>query len=458
MPNCSTGIWSMMIAGSLLLPVTTVRAQEDGDDPEESPSDPVEDLQRQMHALQAELEALKEQVSEDELERLVERAEAASNAAPEEARPEDRVFLSGAEAMQVSNPEISVAGDFLAALVVDEGLRAGRPEGTGLPLRAMSIDIRSVLDPYSKMRAAVEILPDPEEPIALEELYISWYGVVPSLSLSLGRFRHQFGVLNRWHAHDLDQTEYPLALQSVLGDEGLSGDGVSVQWFMPRLWAHANELRIDVVDGNNPYLFSGERFAVPAVLGRLKNYWDLSESTYLELGLSGAFGFNNPVAREETAAEAEARGEDPEGTEYIPSMVDDGWARTVVAGADLTLYWSPLKRARYRSLTWRSEFYYAQKEDAATAEWDRAWGVYSYLQGQAGAAWFLGVRGDLARPMEDTAAPLVWGVTPYVTFWQSEFVFLRLEYNLVHGVSATAEHRVAFQVSWAAGPHKHEKY
>jgi len=448
----------MVGAGLLLLPMVAASAQEGGDEEDEASADQVEELLQRVDALQAELEALQDQVAEDEIERLVERAEAAANAPPEESRPEDRVFLSGAEAMQVSNPEISVAGDFLAALVIDDDLRSGQPEGTGLPLRAMSIDVRSVLDPYSKTRAAVAILPDPEEPIALEELYISWYGLVPSLSLTVGRFRHQFGVLNRWHEHDLDQTDFPLAMRSVLGDEGLAGDGVSLQWFMPRLWAHANELRIDVVDGSNPHLFSGERFAVPAVLGRLKNYWDLSESTYLELGLSGAFGFNNPIAREETTAEAEARGMDPEDDDYVPLMIDDGWAKTVVAGADLTLYWSPLMRARYRSLTWRSEVYYAQKEDPATAEWDRAWGVYSYLQGQAGAAWFVGVRGDLARPMESAAAPVVWGVTPYVTFWQSEFVFLRLEYNFVHGVAASPEHRIAFQVSWAAGPHKHEKY
>ena len=425
---------------------------EDGDEP-----DDLESLRERLQQLEQELAEVKEQLAEDELRELIERAEMAASAPPEEERPEDRTFVAASQSLQVTNPEISVAGDFLAELVIDDAFRDGEPIGTGMPIRAMSVDIRSVLDPYSTAKIAVEFLPDPEEPVALEEIYITWSGLVPSMSLSVGRFRHEFGVINRWHEHDLDQTMYPLAMRQVIGDEGLSGDGISLKWFMPRLWAHANELRVDVVDGNHPALFSGERFQAPAVLGRLKNYWDLNEATYLELGLSGAFGANNPLERSETRDEATARGADPAAADYEAAMVDQGWGKTVAAGVDLTLFWNPPKRARYRSFTWRSELYYLQKQQE-TEGWDRGWGVYSYLQFQPGAGWYMGVRGDLAHPIEPEAKPWVWAVTPYVTFWQSEFVFLRLEYGHTQGLGEHPEHRVAFQVSWAAGPHKHEKY
>ena len=33
----------------------------------------------------------------------------------------------------------------------------------------------------------------------------------------MGKFRQNFGILNRWHEHDLDQTSYPLALTQTLG-------------------------------------------------------------------------------------------------------------------------------------------------------------------------------------------------------------------------------------------------
>src|SRR2546421_5445169 len=34
----------------------------------------------------------------------------------------------------------------------------------------------------------------------------------------VGKFRQQFGELNRWHLHAVPETEYPLALTSYLGD------------------------------------------------------------------------------------------------------------------------------------------------------------------------------------------------------------------------------------------------
>ena len=449
-----TGLVAGLVLGG---PAFSQEEDTDGSQEDVEADEDALELEKRLQTLEEELRQLKEQQAEDELQRLIDKAEMLANAPPEAERPEDRTFVAAGRSLQASNPEISVAGDFVAALVIDDAFRAGEPLGTGLPIRALSMDIRAVLDPYSSTKIAIGILPDPEEPLALEELYITWFGRIPSLSLSVGRFRHQFGVVNRWHEHDLDQTMYPLAMRQVLGDEGLAGDGLSIKWFMPRLWAHANELSFDVVDGNNPTLFSGERFAVPAFLGRLKNYWDLSEATYLELGMSGGFGFNNPLEREETPAEAVDRGADPDDPLYEPELMDEGWGKTVVAGADLTLFWSPPKRAKYRSLTWRSELFYLQKQ-GELGDWARGWGVYSYLQVQPGAGWFVGVRGDVARPIDPEFAQTVWGVTPYVTFWQSEFVFLRLEYGFTQGLGIGPDHRVAFQISWAAGPHKHEKY
>lgn len=437
-------------------PAAFAQQDEDGEEAEDT-GDAGEELETRVQELEQQLAELQEKMAEDELQRLVELAEQAANAPPEEARPEDRVFVAGSRSLQATNPEISVVGDFVAGLTINDDIKNGEPVGTGFPIRALSLDIRSVLDPYSTTKIAAEILPDPEEPIALEEMYITWHGAVPSLSLSVGRFRQQFGVVNRWHEHDLEQVNHPLAMTQVIGDEGLAGDGLSLRWFMPRLWAHANELTVDVTDGNNEFLYSGERFAVPAFTGHLKNYWDLSRATYLELGLSGAMGWNNPIARAETYEEAVARGADPDAGDYEAAMVDDGWSKTVVAGADLTLFWNPPQKAKYRSFTWRSEFYYVQKEDVL-GDWTRAWGAYSYVQVQPGAGWFLGVRGDVAHPLVPAADEIVWDVVPYVTWWQSEFVFLRLEYGLTRGLTPTPEHRIAFQISWAAGPHKHERY
>jgi hypothetical protein len=283
-------------------------------------------------------------------------------------------------------------------------------------------------------------------------VYVSWVGLVPSLSFSVGRFRQTFGVLNRWHEHDLDQTQYPMALEWVLGEEGLAGDGVALTWLMPSLWAHANALTVEVVDGSNPTLFAGEHFSVPSALAHLKNYYDLTDSLYLELGLTGMLGVNNRRGLADGSA-----------------LIDEPWRSTVVAGADLTVLWSPLQRAKYESFVWRSEFFYVNKQlpDGGSQSYLHAGGLYSYVQYQLSERWFVGLRGDVALPTVRENDRVAWGVVPYVTFWQSEFVYLRLEYR--HGQNAPyqtpqdtlgqrMDNRLLLQIDFAAGPHKHEKY
>jgi len=267
--------------------------------------------------------------------------------------------------------------------------------------------------------------------------------VIPSVSFYLGRFRQEIGVVNRWHEHDLDQTGYPLVLDELLGEGGMTGDGVGLTWHMGGWWAHANELTLQVADGYNERLFSGEHFSVPTVLAHLKSYYDLNEDTYLELGLSGMFGGNHRRGYEV---------EDKPG-----ELFDEHWRSTWVAGADLTVFWEPLQQAKYYNVTWRTEFLYADKEIKG-GDVERGWGLYSYLQAKVNPAWFVGVRGDLVEPLERERDQYIWQVVPYITFWQSEFVYLRLEGRYGDNFDHGRESRILFQLDFAAGPHKHEKY
>jgi len=441
-----------------LIPTTPATAQEEAP-PASAPSAELEALRHRVEALERELTATRDKVEESELEKIVKEAETEAKAPEEQADPSKREFLWGALALQKLNPEISVSADFTAQLVLDdEGqFYAGRDDRSSMPIRELGLHMQHVLDPYSLFKASICFIPWPDAEVELEEVYITWFGIVPSLSLTVGRFRNTFGVVNRWHEHDLDQVEYPMALELALGPGGLSGSGVSVKWFMPPLWAHANELTIEITDGENETLYAGEHFSVPTASGRLKSYYDLTESTYLELGLSGAVGVNN------------RRG-------YVPpgggELRDEPWRRTLVFGADLTLQWSPLQRAKYRSFTWRTEWFYVNKEtpDDLIDGVRESWGLYSYLDYQLSTRLFAGVRFDAAlptirRPYEDR--DVAWDIVPYITFWQSEFVYLRLEYR--HGrnipyqsedgtLGRRTDNRVLLQIDFAAGPHKHEKY
>ncbi len=429
------------------LGATTASAQPPA--PADAPP-PAASTEVRLGELEGRLDALDERLEAEALERMVQEAESEARAGEEESAS-TREFLEGSLALQKLNPELTLSADVVAALVIDgDAFYAGPDDRSGLPVREVGLHLQHVLDPYSMFKSAFAI--SPSGGLALEEVYVTWSGLVPSVSLTVGRFRQGFGVLNRWHEHDLDQTEYPLALTLVLGEEGLVGNGVALKWMMPALWAHANELGIEIVDGTNEQLFAGEYFSVPTALAHLKSYYDLSPSTYLELGLSGMFGFNNR-----------------RGLVRDARLVDEPWRETWVGGADLTVYWSPPQQARYRSLTWRSELYWVDRELGPEVGGGRrsAYGAYSYLLGQLSARWFVGLRGDVVLPSERQRDRLVWDVVPFATFWQSEFVYLRLEYRHVQNapyVDAAGEpgrridNRVLVQLDFAAGPHKHEKY
>jgi hypothetical protein len=53
----------------------------------------------------------------------------------------------------------------------------------------------------------------------------------------------------------------------------------------------------------------------------------------------------------------------------------------------------------------------------------------------------------------------LWQVVPYLTFWQSEFVYLRFEADLIRGHNIDfRDTQIFLQINWALGPHKHEQY
>jgi hypothetical protein len=420
----------------------------------------VQALKKQIKKLELRLDQIAGQVEESELEKLTREAEAEAKAPAEEQKPEERTFLWGALALQKLNPEISIGADFVAQLIFNgDKFYAGHDDRSGMPVREVGLHFQHVLDPYSMFKAAFHFEPGPHGHAGVEEIYITWSGLIPSLAITVGRFRQNFGVLNRWHEHALDQVNFPMAMEAVLGPEGLNQSGVSIRWFMPPLIAHANELTLEITDGENETLFAGEHFTIPSFMLHLKNYYDLSESTYLEVGLTGMLGFNNRRGYEDDSV-------DP------PVLADEPWRRTVVLGANLTLRWNPPKQAKYRSITWRSEYYYAAIQTALDAPNDlrQSWGVYSYVDYQLATRWFCGVRFDAAlptlrAPTGDTE--IAWDVVPYITVWQSEFVYLRLEYrygqNIPHvaadgSLARRTDNRVLLQVDFAAGPHKHDKY
>ncbi len=395
-------------------------------------------LTKKIEALQNRIEKLEQKNEQSELERLLNQAE---TAAKEDNIKEDaqKTFKSGQRSLQAINPEISVTGDMFSQAVANKN-GFNRESRSGAYFRVLGLHFQSALDPFSFTKIAVEIHP---EGIELGEAYMTWSNVLPNLSLTAGKFRQQFGIINRWHAHSLDQFDFPLAMTTLLGEDGLNQTGLSLDWFISPLWADANTLTLQITNGQNGHLFSGEAFRFPALLGHLKSYYDLNANTYFELGLSGMSGFNN------------FRGFDDSG-----SLQKDPNRYTRLAGVDLTLFWEPLNRAHYHSFLWRSELYYVNKEASAADSSIKAVGGYSYVDYKLNERWNAGIRFDYTQPFTmNNSDANIYQLVPYVTWWQSHWMRFRLQYNYKNGSALSeADHIIRLQLTWAAGPHKHERY
>jgi len=423
----------------------------------------LEQMQRDMDEMRLQLERSQQQplgaetaepeAAGDELDRL--RQLAAEETLPdEEGLPAEKSFIARGLGLQALNPELSVAGDFLIQYLDHEG----EPSEAAFVFRVLDIHLESYLDPYSKMKAAVEIHTDGAE---LGEAYLTRFAVLPGFNITAGKFRQQFGVVNRWHKPALDQLDFPLPLRRIFGEGGLNQAGVSFDWTLPELWDASHKGIVQLTGGQNDRVFGENSRHLPSLLLRYQHFRDLSKDTYLEIGATGLTGWND-------------QWDIGDGSTQVRDT-----RQTWMAGGDITLRWEPTERMRYASFEWRTEFYYLDKgivaPDSSGRDRIRTWGAYTSLQRQITRTLEIGVRADYFEPDSksyaddvvplavDGSAPKEWQIGPYITWWQSPFVKLRFEVNYLdryadHHRTGPSELTCTAQIVFAAGPHKHERY
>lgn len=311
------------------------------------------------------------------------------------------------------NPEIGVTGD-VRGYVNGSGVQHDNFEA-----REFEIGFQSALDPYSHTKIFVSV---EEGGVSLEEGYAYWTGLPGHVRLDVGKFRQQYGELNRWHLHALPETEYPLAITSYLGADGLSGTGISLYRAFSVLGT--NELTGQVtLSSSDAELFGNT--GRPTYLGHLLNFFQLSRSTYMQLGFSGLYGTN-----------------------------PDSAMKTGVGGLDFRLTWRPPAQALYREWTLRGELLALHKQIAGTGP--TRLGGYVSSTYKLNQRWIAGVRYDYVESPE--FGQITQQIIPSLTLWESEWVFLRGQYRFEKVAGETATNQFAIQAVWAIGPHKHETY
>jgi hypothetical protein len=313
------------------------------------------------------------------------------------------------------NPEISATGD--VRLVA----REGRQRDNGVA-REFELAFQSALDPYSDTKV---FLTFEDEEVGVEEGYVYWTGLPGRLRVDVGKFRQQVGDLNRWHLHALPETEYPLVYQRFLAPEGLSGIGLSLYTALPvSLLGGTHEVWVQGTTAESETMFGQGR--QPSLLLRLQNFWQLDRSTYTQLGITGVGGNDH-----------------------------DTGLRSRLAGLDFRLTWRPPEAGTRREVTFRAEGYRLHASEAGLST--NRYGTFLDLTARLDRRWIAGTRYDWVeapRGADDTE----WRITPSLTWWQSEFVYLRLEGEHRHRDLEGSRNQLSLQAVWAMGPHKHETY
>jgi hypothetical protein len=427
----------------------------------------IEEILQRLEELEQALLDLQEARERDELAEIM--AEAERLGEEEKQREEEaesqREGAGGRQrSLQALNPELSVLGDVSLDWSESPDIQ------NRFVLRGFEIAFQAALDPYTRFKAFLAAHQEPplyhpghedgedhehegeeehahehaeEIGVSVEEIYIEWLALPLNTRLRVGKFRQQFGTLNRWHPHALPSTDLPFALRNIFGHEGLVGLGVGFDWKLPRLWASANGLTLEIVNADNPLAFAGSEFDDPAFLLRHTGFYDLGPSSYFELGLNGMIGPNGQTRNSDTT----------------------------LLGLDINYLWEPVQRARYRGFELRAEYIHSRYEtDRDTV---RADSFYAYMSYKLDRRWILGIRYDdaeLSYPevdlLDDQAFREGLGeqaLSPYLSFWQSEFVRLRFQYqhawrDFEWEWGPEKDNRVFVQVTFAAGPHKHEEY
>src|ERR1700675_3833309 len=267
------------------------------------------------------------------------------------------------------NPDISLIGDFIGTA----GHNTVAPSRS-LEMHESELGIQAIIDPYARADAFISF---GETGVNVEEGYVTFTSLPAGLLMKVGKMRADFGKVNTIHNHALPYIDRPLATNNLVGGEdGIDDAGFSLSRFLPAPKDWFLEGTAQVFRGDSDDLFQARRRQDVSVVGHLRAYRDLSESTNLDLGVSYARGHNNAGV----------------GTTFDPSRF-----LTNLYSADATLRWKPLRRAIYHSFLFRNEFFWSARDQVSSAAFfqtQHAFGLYSDAEYRANRRWTIGGRLD----------------------------------------------------------------
>lgn len=325
------------------------------------------------------------------------------------------------------NPDIGI--NFLGLLATGGGIsnESNASPRQGFSLQEAELQFASDVDPYSKAYITMAVSKEAGEEefgIEPEEVYVV-SSKISQVSLQAGKFKLALGKHNQLHKHAYPFINAPLIHEQILGDEGINEVGFGAAWLIPTSWYM--ELIGQAFSLSNEELFGASKASNTGGLLKLKNLWDLSDSTTMELGLAGLSGKNS---REEIET-------------------------TSVFAIDLTFKWRPVDGGKYQAFIWSNEYLFAQNRNENS---DHLGGLASWIQYQFAQRWWIQARYEyVGKPKESDVASQDKR-SLLIGFFPSEFSGLRLQYDHKTTEGEEGEHSVMLQYNFSIGAHPAHAY
>ncbi len=337
-------------------------------------------------------------------------------------------------------PEIGAVADMAAKF---DTPKIDAENGNRLSVREVELVLGSNVDPYSRLDATIAFTENND--IDIEEAYLTRFGLPFGTTARIGRFLPKIGKMLPVHRDSIDTVDEPLVIQRYFGAEGMHKTGVDLTKILDLPLPSVHQATIGVLEGGNGEggTAFGEARSSPTLYGRLKNYFDITDVTNLELGISDALGSNNENAN----------------------------FRTNVLGLDATLRHiiNPNQEIKLQG-----ESFLLHRRDQPAGVDDGTgtgttiittnpggdfWGGYGLFDVRISQLWGAGLRLDYVQPVDreiNDPNKAEIGYTGYLTFYQSEFARWRAQYSHIVRTNDSADDRVFLQGTFAIGDHKHK--
>ncbi len=348
-----------------------------GQQENQKPEEEIKKLKEKVAELEKTIAGMKDQKgAEDESDLEKELAQELGMAASQSESPQKTQQSISQETLsarrtffQNMNPNISVIG----TIIGHANTRSELERNVDLSFDEGEFSFQAAVDPFAKASFFITFVKEEEaalNPVGeeeggeeglnpeVEEAFITILSLPFSTQLKAGKFRSKFGKINETHPHAYNFIGVPQMYANFFGTEGLGDEGASLSWLLPNQ-VFFQELTFQVTAGpgeNSSFTRAANNRLL--YLAHLKNFFDITENTTLELGFTGLTGPNNEA----------------------------GDATNMLA-ADLTLKWKPLQN-RSQSFEFMSEFLIS-KYNGVTAN-VTSFGFYSNLRYQVAKRWFIG--------------------------------------------------------------------